>query len=185
MFYFIFQETGSKSLRCYHCPQTFVDMKSLHIHIFVDHQNTKINSIQGPPNKVVAQPSPNALPLAPPSHPQAHLQAHPGPMPVRQVQPLPNNRPPEHLLNGHHFQQTASAASNEALYRRQTSSSSGGSDFSESSRPNLEGQQQQLQPQSSLGPKNAFSCDLCGMSGIPDRTAFQQVTTPGDFISEE
>ena len=148
-------------------------MKSLHIHIFVDHQNTKINSIQGPPNKVAAQPSPNALPLAPPPHPQAHQQAHPGHMPVRQVQTVPNSRTPEHLMNGHHFQQTSLAASNEALYRRQTSSSSVGSDLSDSSRSNLEGQQQQ--PQSNLGPKNVFSCDLCGMSGIPDRTAFQQV----------
>ncbi len=154
-------------MRCYHCPQTFVDMKSLQIHIFVDHQNTKSNTVQGPPNKVVAQPSPNAPPLAPPPQPQAHHSM----MPVRQVQPASNSRTPEHLMNGHHYQQTVS---NEALYRRQTSSSSGGSDLSESSRPNHESQQHQ--PQSNLGPKNMFSCDLCGMSCIPDRTSFQQVT---------
>jgi hypothetical protein len=86
-------------------------MKSLQIHIFVDHQNIKTNTSigQGPPNKVAGQPSPNGPPLAPP--------------------PLQSHSLIRTTMNGHHFQTTA-----DVIYRRQTSSSS---ELSDSPSPSL------------------------------------------------
>jgi len=144
-----FQESANKNLRCYHCPQTFIDMKSLQIHIFVDHQNIKgsyLGQGQGPPNKVIAQPAPSAQPLPPPPH------ALPRSIPMQPQQP-----PLPLAVNGHHYQ-----APND-VYRRQTSSSS---DMSDSHGHN-----------SPAPAVNSFNCDLCGMTGIPDRTTFKQVHT--------
>ena len=138
-FFIWFQESANKNLRCYHCPQTFIDMKSLQIHIFVDHQNIKASYLgqsQGPPNKVIAQPTQPVQPLPPPPH------ALPRPLPIQQA-------PLTLAVNGHHYQ-----APND-IYRRQTSSSSEMSD--------------------SPSAVNSFNCDLCGMTGIPDRATFKQV----------
>jgi hypothetical protein len=146
----VFQETGGKSLRCGHCHQTFVDMKSLQIHIFVDHQNIKGSPM--PPNKVAAPPPQAAPPLAPPAHallrPVAVVRA-PDPQPAAPV-------------NGYHY----AAPSGEAFFRRQTSSSS------------------ELSDTPSPSAAATFSCDLCGLAGIPDRASFKQASLHGTHFNE-
>lgn len=144
--------SSSGRLRCHHCPQTFLDMKSLQIHIFVDHhqdqqQQAKVvfntgdkNQQQRPPQHHLRSPSPgsgavNLSTLHPPPPPPAHSM-------TGQQQP--------HNSDFHHH------------------GSSGGGSSREGSVSSEQGES------GATPPPTTFSCELCGLSNIATRTAFKQ-----------
>ena len=153
--YFFFLQEGISSRQpqsCQQCSKTFADMKSLQIHIFIDHHSHS----KGPlPNNRNISPDNTAVasPPAIPNNPQ-------NPFPSFNVQ----HQSPS-LNQSNHAQQNTSSTTNESNQRphsRGGASSSNSSIASEADK--------------------MFSCDLCGLSGIQHRQAYKEVRLGGRAV---
>ena len=67
MAYHASQPTPANHLTCTHCRKSFANMKSLHIHIYVDHQSSPGTSQPPPRNAAVLSPTKSVS-----NHPTIH-----------------------------------------------------------------------------------------------------------------
>ena len=153
LFFFLQEGISSRQPQsCQQCSKTFADMKSLQIHIFIDHHSHS----KGPlPNNRNISPDNTAVASPPtiPNNPQ-------NPFPSFNVQ----HQSPS-LNQSNHAQQNTSSTTNESNQRphsRGGASSSNSSIASEADK--------------------MFSCDLCGLSGIQHRQAYKEVRLGGRAV---